>query len=78
MLLLSSDRKSAIENKNRNWLRRAKMATWAMNQAKFPYDYKSVRLNNGGHATFIGEPSKEILEAINNLAELAYKKLPPF
>jgi hypothetical protein len=31
--------------------------------------------NHEGHATFIGEPSQESIDAVNVMADLAYKKL---
>jgi hypothetical protein len=38
--------------------------------------YVSIPLkNHKGHATFIGEPSKESIDAVNVMADLAYKKL---
>lgn len=47
-----------------------------MKKAKFPYDYKSVALSKAkGSATFIGEPTPELLEAINRMAEIASKKI---
>ena len=40
------------------------------------FDRHSIALNNvPGHATFVGNPSKESIEAVNKLAEIAYKTL---
>ncbi len=45
-------------------------------KAKFPYDYLSVPLTSvSGSATFTGNPSSELLEAVNKMAELAFSKL---
>lgn len=36
--------------------------------------YYSIPLSSKiGHATFVGKPSKETIEAVNAMAELAYK-----
>jgi hypothetical protein len=45
-------------------------------KSKFPYDYKTFALKGvNGSATFIGTPSKEQMEAVNKLAQLAFEKL---
>lgn len=47
-----------------------------MKKEKFPYDYKSYSLTSvNGSATFIGKPSRKLLQAVNKLAELAYKEI---
>jgi len=42
---------------------------------EYPYKHKHVAIKHG-HATFYGdtEPSKELLEALNKMAELAYEQ----
>lgn len=45
-------------------------------KVKFPYDYRTVPLKNiKGSATFIGEPSPELLEAVNKVADIAFTKI---
>lgn len=45
-------------------------------KVKHPYDYVSVPLTSvKGSATFTGNPSPELLEAVNQMAELAFKTL---
>lgn len=44
--------------------------------AEFPYDYKSIPLKNvQGSATYEGNPSPELVDAVNAMAELAFKNV---
>lgn len=44
--------------------------------AKHPYDYQSIPLKNvQGSATYTGEPSEELIDAVNQMAETAFTKL---
>lgn len=45
-------------------------------EEEYPYNYLSIALTSvKGSATFTGKPSKEMLEAVNKMAELAFNKL---
>ena len=45
-------------------------------KSKHPYNYKTVFLTSvKGSATFTKKPSKELLEAVNQMAKLAFEKL---
>jgi hypothetical protein len=44
-------------------------------KAKFPYGYKTIPLRSGnGYATITGKSSKELIDAVNRVAELAVTK----
>lgn len=43
---------------------------------KFPYDYRTIPLQNvNGSATFIGSPSRDMIDLVTKVAELAYKTI---
>lgn len=45
-------------------------------KAKFPYGYKTIPLRSGnGYATITGKSSKELIDAVNRLVELAAVKI---
>jgi hypothetical protein len=45
------------------------------NKIKFPYDYKCIPLGGGAHATITGEPTPELIAALNNMVKIAKKNL---
>lgn len=43
---------------------------------EFPYDYRTIALSTvRGSATFIGEPSPELVEAVNRMAKIALNQI---
>lgn len=42
---------------------------------KFPYDYNRVQLGENSCATFTGQPTVELMEAVKAMVELAKNKL---
>jgi len=58
-------------NKNRNAVSRMKR----VGNVKFPYDYNRVQFGENAFATFTGQPTVELTEAVKSMVELAKNKL---